>query len=143
MSDPKFPLGVPLMDDDHAHLEELMAGAAGLDDTALAAFLDTVREEIAGHFSREETLMREARVPVLECHVAQHARLIEEIDSVRARARAEAIPTPALRAFLVRDVPNLVMAHIASVDQISARFLTGTLDSAMVSRLRLPEEAAE
>jgi len=139
MSDPKFPLGVALMDDDHAHLEELMASVPGLADSALPAFLDTLRNEIAAHFVREEALMREANVPVLDCHVAQHARLVSDIDDTRTRLATMA--APALRAYLGRDVPNMVMAHIASVDQISARFLLGELDGAMVSRLRLPVEA--
>lgn len=141
MSAPKFPLGVDLMDDDHAHLEELMDGVKDVPDSALPDYLNTLRDEIAAHFSREEALMREARVPVLECHVAQHARLISDIDSMRTRLAD--IDVASLRTYLGRDIPSMVMAHVASVDQISARFLLGELDGALVARLRLPEEAAE
>ena len=141
MSDPKFPLGVDLMDEDHAHLEELMDKVRAVPDADLPAYLDTLRDEIAEHFAREEALMREARVPVLDCHAAQHPRLINDIEAVRARIAEMGLP--ALRNYLGRDIPSMVMAHIASVDQISARFLLGNLDTTLVSRLRLPDEAAE
>lgn len=138
-SHPSFPLGVALMDDDHAHIEDMLRMVPNVPDEGLLNFLAEVRQEIADHFAREEELMRTHRVPVLECHIAQHARLIHEMDDVTARAAA--MPRAALRTFLGRDLVNLVMSHIASVDQISARFLRGELDEAMTGRLRLPVEA--
>lgn len=136
MTEAKFPLGVDLMDDDHACIEAMLAEAATAADNALAPRLKDCRDEIAAHFAREETLMREKNVPVLACHLAQHNRLIEDVDAVLAAA-----PAPErLRAYISRDLPNLIMAHIASVDQISARFLNGDLPPGMVENLRLPEE---
>lgn len=131
----RFPLGVPLMDDDHASIEAMLATAADAPDDCLQGQLWACRTEIAAHFRREEALMRERGVPVLACHVAQHARLIEDIDSVLA---APALPDR-LRTYLARDLPNLVMAHIASVDQVSARFINGDLPAGMVDALRLGE----
>ena len=136
MSHPSFPLGVDLMDDDHAHIEDMLRLVPDVPDEGLVNYLAEVRDEIADHFAREEALMREHRVPVLECHIAQHTRLIAEIDDMRARAAT--LPAPALRLFLTRDVANMIMAHIASVDQISARFIRGELDEVMTGRLRLP-----
>lgn len=140
MSQPHFALGVPLMDEDHAHLEALLAGVGAVPDTGLYAFLELCRSEIAAHFGREEELMRSAVVPVLHCHIAQHNRLIEDIDFMLANGRG--LSADALRTYLSRDVANLLMSHIASVDQISARFLRGDLDAEMVGRLRLPLEDA-
>lgn len=138
MTEPKFPLGVDLMDDDHAHIEEMLAGAAKAPDDALHAMLRACRDEIAAHFLREEALMRNMSVPVLACHIAQHNRLIEDMDNVLG-----SVVEPArLRPYLSRDLPNLIMAHIASVDQVSARFIHGDLPPGMVDTLRLPEEPA-
>ena len=137
MSDPKFPLGVALMDDDHAELEALFETAPGVADDALLPFLARCREAIAAHFAREEELMTARAVPVLHCPVAQHRPLVEAIDAVIAQQGAAA-NTPALRAFCERDVPNLVMGHVASVDQVTAQFLKGGLDPRMVEALRLP-----
>lgn len=139
MSHPKFPLGVDLMDDDHTRIEEMLAEAALIADAALPGHLAACRAEIAEHFAREEALMRAHAVPVLACHIAQHNRLVADIDATIAATKGN-IPT--LRMYLMRDLPNLIMAHIASVDQISARFLAGDLPAAMVANLRLPEETA-
>lgn len=136
MSEPKFPLGVDLMDDDHARVEAMLAGAPAVADGELSDYLARCREEIAGHFAREEELMQRAGVPVLACHIAQHRSLIDAIDAVLMHASGHA----RLREFAERDLPNLVMAHIASVDQVSARFIKGELPSAMTERLRLPVE---
>lgn len=137
MSDPKFPLGVALMDDDHAELEALFEIAAEAPDALIPAFLAQCRDAIAAHFAREEALMQARNVPALHCHVAQHARLIEEIDA--ALAKGTLAKPEFLRNFTTRDLPNLVMSHVASVDQMAARFLNGTLDPAMVAALRNPE----
>lgn len=138
MSEPKFPLGVSLMDEDHAHLEELFEQAAGIPDGDLLDFLKHCRDEIAAHFVREEALMTAQNVPVLHCHIAQHRRLVEDIDAVIVQGALSSAQF--LRTYLVRDVPNLVMAHVASVDQVTAHFLRGDLDPKMVEALRLPQE---
>lgn len=138
MAEPHFPLGVELMDDDHARLEQMLAEAAVAPDAGLAAALKAVRAEMADHFAREEALMRDAAVPVYACHVAQHSRILEDIDG----ALDAAPDLSRLRAFTSAELPNLLMSHIASVDQISARFLTGDLDPGMVAQLRLPQEPA-
>jgi hemerythrin-like metal-binding protein len=136
MSAPLFPLGVQLMDDDHAHLEELFACAGSVEDDKLADFLETVRAEVAAHFAREEEHMQARDVPVYDCHVAQHRLLLAELDAVRAQA--ENMAPSALRSFLDRVVPNLVMSHVASVDRVTATFLQGGLDARLVGKLRLP-----
>ncbi len=136
MTAPKFALGVPLMDDDHAHLESLFDCVDAVADDRLPEFLETVRSEVAAHFDREEELMREHDVPVYDCHVAQHRLLLSELDAVRAGAAAT---KPAmLREFLVHVVPSLVMSHVASVDRVTATFLQGGLDPRAVDKLRLP-----
>lgn len=137
MRKPALPLGVPLMDDDHARIEEALAHAAARSDGELLSALSLCRDELAEHFAREEELMEEARLPVLACHVAQHRRLLEDVDATLAAKCGDPV---ALRAYLERDLPNLVMAHIGSVDMLSARFLSGDLSSDATAALRLPQE---
>ncbi|HRK24953.1 MAG TPA: hemerythrin family protein [Beijerinckiaceae bacterium] len=139
MLPPSIPLGVTLMDDDHARIEDALAQAARVADAGLHAALQRCRAELAGHFAREEALMEAAGLPVLGCHVAQHRRLIDDVDAMLKDAAA----TPErLRLYIARDLPNLVLAHIASIDQLSARFLTGEIPGATMARLRMAEEAA-
>ena len=136
MTAPKFALGVPLMDDDHAHLESLFGCVDAVADERLPEFLETVRSEVAAHFAREEELMRDRDVPVYDCHVAQHRLLLSELDT--ARASAPSTRPAQLREFLSYVGPNLVMSHVASVDRVTAAFLQGGLDPRLVDKLRLP-----
>jgi len=138
MSEPHFPLGVELMDDDHAAIETMLETAATAPDDQLRDRLVACRDEIAAHFAREEHLMAGAGLPVLACHKAQHRRLIEDVEAVLAETPVAA----RLRDYLGRDLPNLIMAHIASVDQMAARFLNGDLPMEMIERLRIAEENA-
>lgn len=135
MPAPRIPLGVPLMDEDHARLEALMATAPAVADADLPIFAARLHRELTGHFAAEEKLMRERGAPVLECHIAQHRMLLAEVEAGVERAGAD---TDALRRHLGRDVPALVLAHVASVDQVAARVLAGTLAAQSVVGLRLP-----
>lgn len=135
MPAPRIPLGVPLMDEDHARIEALIADIPAMPDAELTAFGVRLRLELAEHFTAEEDLMKERGAPVLECHVAQHRMLLSEVEAGVERAGDDAA---ALRRHLGRDVPALVLAHVASVDQMTARFLGGGLDADAVAGLRLP-----
>lgn len=127
------------MDEDHAHLESLFDCADSVVDEKLVDFLETVRSEVAAHFAREEELMRVRRVPVYECHLAQHRLLLAELDA--ARDAADRTPPAQLRAFLSRALPSLVLSHVASVDRVTATFLKGDLDLNVVQKLRLTPAA--
>lgn len=140
MTSPKFPLGVPLMDADHARIEALFEQVNTIADDALPAFSDMIERELARHFAAEEELMREHQAPVLECHIAQHRMLLGRVAEDAARAAGDAA---ALRLHLCRDVAELVMSHVMSVDQVTARFLGGSLDPQSVGALRLPEESVQ
>ena len=139
MNAPQIPLGVPLMDEDHARLEALFETASSLPDAELGAFLARVRDELAQHFAREEELMRQHDAPVLHCHIAQHHMLLTEVDMAGTRAAGD---VSAQRRLLTRDLPALVLSHVASVDQVTSRFLGGNLDIDAVAALRLPVENA-
>lgn len=114
-------LGVPLMDDDHALLDELMSGASGAADAELPRLLAEIEAETRAHFGREESLMREAGVPILHCHEQQHALFLAEF-----RRGHEAVASgnlAALREFLADFLPGLFLDHVGSVDTMTASFL--------------------
>lgn len=135
MPAPRIALGVPLMDEDHARIEALLDEARTLPEAQLATFATRIHHELASHFAAEEELMRERGAPALDCHVAQHRMLLGEIQAGVERAGADAA---ALRRHLGRDIAALVIAHVASIDQVAARFLNGALDAQAVASLRLP-----
>ncbi len=139
MHAPKFPLGVPLMDEDHAKLEDMLDELAGTPDADLPAFQERFYREMEEHFAREEALMQQHDVPVLHCHLAQHKRLLNELSDAMAIARSGNMA--ALRQHLSRDAASLLMSHVASVDQVTAQFLRGALDPAKTCGLRLPVDS--
>ena len=118
---PKLPLGVPVMDEDHAILETLFATAPTTENGGLSDLFETIAAEIRDHFDREETVMERAQVPILHCHKLQHAALLAEVATMRQRlAEAE----PGMKRHLIGFVlARLVADHIASIDQISSTFL--------------------
>lgn len=134
---PEHPLGVKVMDDDHAALEALLRAAKALPDDALPSALEEISAEVAAHFTREEEEMRAHDVPVLFCHMAQHKRIIDLLAA--ARGLVEARDSARLRMFLTVMLPGEIEAHINSVDRMSARFMTGDLAPAAGDELRLPE----
>lgn len=139
MTLPQTTLGNPLMDNDHARLEALMAEAAVVADGELAARLRDVEAETRAHFAREEEMMRAAQLPILHCHIAQHAMLLGAFDEGRAAAAADDMP--ALRRFLGEILPQLIAAHVDSVDRVSASFLAAEMSADDFAHFRLPNPA--
>jgi hemerythrin len=120
-------LGVPLMDKDHAHLDAMLLRASQAGEAALPELLMEIEAETRAHFSREEELMRSARVPVLHCHIGQHAHLLSQFDQGReAAARGD---TARLRRFLCADLPELFRDHVGTVDRVTAGFLQDSVEA--------------
>jgi len=136
MSSPHTTLGVPLMDEDHARLDALFDALAAVSDAELPAFRAEIDTEIRAHFAREEVLMRQAGLPILHCHIAQHAMLLDEL--AEGVAAAAAGDMPRLRRFLGQTLAQLVAAHVDSVDRVSAGFLKGAVPAQEFAALRLP-----
>ncbi|HMN73185.1 MAG TPA: hemerythrin family protein [Rhodoblastus sp.] len=133
---PAHPLGVALMDDDHARLEELIGQAPVAADADLPALHEAIVRELEAHFSREEDLMRAHDFPGLHCHMAQHRFLVEE---ARRPAAGE---SSALRHYIAVHIAQLVESHVLTLDSITAAFIRGEFSSANFDNLRLPVEPA-
>lgn len=117
-------LGVPLMDDDHAHLEALLQGVRASDDGELPALLSTVEAETRAHFAHEEDLMRLRGLAILACHSIQHQLFLGEFEI--AHRAIESGDMTALRYFLAATLPELLSAHIDTVDRMTAFLLLST-----------------
>lgn len=121
MPAPSVELGVPLMDDDHAHLEHLLATVGTVDDGDLARLLAEIEAETRAHFAREEELMRECQAPVLHCHILQHELFLSQFSIGHEAARTGELA--ALRRFLGFALPGLLAEHVNTVDRVTAEFL--------------------
>lgn len=129
-------LGNALMDEDHAKLETLLTRIATTADADLAPCLCEIETETRAHFAREEEMMRAADLPILHCHIAQHSMLLGEFAA--GHAAAEVGDHAKLRRFLGTTLPQLIAAHIDSVDRVSAQFMASAVSREEMSCLRLP-----
>lgn len=124
---PMKPLGVELMDADHARLDRLFDAVAHAGDDMLAVLFEEMRDEIAAHFAREEAMMHACAVPVLPCHAEMHEKLLAQFDA--GRRFVEADDFIGLRIHLGSAAPHLVAHHVETADTVAAGFITGDLSA--------------
>ncbi len=132
-------LGVAIMDRDHAEIENLLTAAPGAQN--IGERFDRIEAAIAKHFAREEALMREANIPILERHLDLHADILDQLHvarSDRTRGRSEAVA-----AFLAGPLPHMIADHVATADTISAAMLRARGFGADDSDDTAPEPAAQ
>ncbi len=131
-------LGVPEMDADHEILEAMFDRVEATADGDLAALFGEIDAEVRDHFAREETLIDAHDLPIAHCHKTQHALLLGEFDAARAViAAGDAVKIRRLIGEVLRE---LVAGHVASVDLVTSRFLSGNLGAEAFGNLRLPAE---
>ena len=128
----KIDLGVPLMDEDHARIDELLDAARCMPDEDLPALCAAVTMEVREHFKREEDFLRDRSFPGLFCHVAQHKVLLADLTREGAGRGA------ALRRQMESIIPQLIQSHVTTMDGMAAAFLKGELQASEFDILRLP-----
>ena len=82
MSDP-IVLGYREMDTVHEEFEELLATAAGCTDAQLPQQIKFLVEHLKGHFAMEDAWMRQTDFPPADCHVAEHAAVLQSAEEVQ------------------------------------------------------------
>lgn len=138
MTVPTPVLGIELMDTDHRRIDGIFEAISAASDDDLPRLYHELDGEIAAHFSREERLMEEAGFPGFHCHVAQHNTVLEQL---RRGAKIAAAPSVAeLREHLTRIMPQVVQAHVFTLDRMTAAFLKGEFNRSVFGPLRLPVE---
>lgn len=103
-----------------AKLLELLAATAPVD--RLQGALDELVEHTRRHFAAEEQAMREAGFPVYAVHKADHEGVLGEM-ATRAERWKQGRDNEALRDWIERDVGDWFLAHISSMDFVTARFI--------------------
>jgi hemerythrin-like metal-binding protein len=138
MTSPIPVLGIELMDTDHQRIDRIFEAISVAADDDLPRLYRELDSELAAHFSREEGLMEEKGFPGFHCHVAQHNSILEQL---RRGAQMAAAPSIAeLREHLTRIMPQIVQAHVFTLDRMTAAFLKGEFSRSVFGSLRLPVE---
>lgn len=128
--DPKYSIGVPEMDAQHAqwihYIDEFRKAATGhiRDEEAIRVAEETLEQLLAyteRHFASEEHFLAAHHYPGLDAHKRKHAELKAEVVKLLAEVRAHAVNTTPLKLNLFATV--WLMDHIMHDDYDYARFL--------------------
>jgi len=130
--DPKYSIGIPEMDAQHARwiqlIERFRAAAsdhmleqAGLDAAAHA--LEKLLEYTQCHFTSEERFLADRRYPGIDDHRRTHRELEAKVVALLGEIRAHKTNTTPLKLNLFVTV--WLMEHIMQEDDKYARFLRG------------------
>jgi hemerythrin len=121
-------VGVPVLDQHHRHLFDLLAQIAALAEGGMAldsvrAVFDELNRYIAYHFSEEEAMMERADFPFLELHRHSHQTIAMRVSDMSAALSGDNVERVAreLHDFLT----GWLVHHIEIEDFEYRPFLTG------------------
>jgi hemerythrin len=115
-----FVLGHDPMDATHREFVELVAALQTAPDAQLPALLEAFEAHARRHFGDEDRWMRETGFPPRDCHIDEHAAVLDSIVQVRAVAeRGEAGEVRRLAAALADWFPG----HADWLDSALAHWL--------------------
>ncbi len=125
-------VALPFMNDDHREEARLLneaidatkahVGGKVTVESVLHAF-EKLLQHTQEHFGREEEAMRRVAFPPYPMHKGEHDRVIDEMESEETHFR-ETGDTKRLLGYLSQAVPAWFVAHIQSMDNVTAQFVT-------------------
>lgn len=114
-------LGVPDMDNLHAEFAALVNRLANADGEAFSALFRQVLVHTRAHFAAEEELMRRTNFPGRQEHLAEHGRVLGEMERFADRLAAGKIIF--VRAYIEDRIPDWFAGHTQTLDYTLAVFL--------------------
>jgi hemerythrin len=122
---------LPFINDDHREegrlLNDLAEAVKGHRtgkvpvETVLHHF-EALLQHTQEHFGREEEAMRQSGVPPYAMHKGEHDRVIDEMEAEEVHFR-ETGDTGRLWSYISEAVPVWFVAHIQSMDAVTAQFV--------------------
>ena len=122
-----FPtVAVDFMNHDHATFADLHRRLldlldAGAPPVSIDHALDDLVRHSRVHFADEEQLMRDVGFPAYPVHRGEHERVLAEMAG-KIDAWRQDRDLGALSAWMRTEVPEWFVAHIATMDTMTARF---------------------
>jgi hemerythrin len=114
-------LGIPDMDVVHAEFATLVNRLAEAEVEAFAALFPELLVHTRAHFAAEEELMRHTNFPSRQEHVAEHGRVLGEME--RFAERLAAGKTIFARAYIEDRIPDWFATHTQTLDYALAVYL--------------------
>lgn len=112
--------GYGSIDDDHDELLNLALALLNVSDEELPAAFDRLQGRFAEHFSREDLLMATADFSSRQCHLDEHAAVLQSFEQVRSlvlEGKVHVVRNMASR--LIEWLPE----HVDALDRQLAKFL--------------------
>ena len=82
----RFLVGYAPMDEVHREFADLLERMRQAGDEALPALLQELKQHLHSHFALENALMQSSGFPASECHINEHAAVLQSIEDVSTRA---------------------------------------------------------
>lgn len=114
-------LGVPDMDVPHAEFAALVNRLAEAEGETFAALFQALLIHTRDHFATEEAIMRRTHFPGRQEHLAEHGRVLGEME--RFAERLAAGKTVFARAYIEDRIPDWFAIHTRTLDYNLAVFL--------------------
>lgn len=114
-------LGYAPIDGVHEEFVELLGRLQSADDAALPALLDQFAQHCVQHFDTENAWMRETEFPPRECHIDEHAAVLQSVQEVQ-RLLAEG--DVAICRELVAQLVDWFPKHADQLDSALAHWMT-------------------
>jgi len=116
-----FLLGYPQMDAVHQEFVAILGRMDVAPDAALPALLEELAAHTRTHFEMENTWMVDSAFPPRECHIDEHAAVMQSIDDVRQLL--ERGDTAVCRR-LVRELIRWFPSHADHLDSALAHWIS-------------------
>lgn len=75
-------LGFTPMDDIHVEFDMLIAQALSCPDANLLCQIELLKAHLYSHFGAEDSWMRETNFPAQDCHINEHAAVLQSAEDV-------------------------------------------------------------
>ena len=113
-----FELGVPTMDGTHREFAALVNSLAVAQGCDFVHLFTTLVDHTERHFAHENKLMEQSGFPPIHIHMAEHARVLAEMNEMKRQVSKGSIPFA--RAYVKERLPEWFKLHLATMDSALA-----------------------
>jgi len=115
---PEYSVNIQTIDNQHQELVNILnrlfvAVSKREGDKAIAGILDALTSYTQTHFALEERLMRQAKYKDLEPHIAEHKKLLEQLDQL---AKKHMVEEKTIYFEMLTFLKTWLKEHIQGVD---------------------------
>lgn len=114
-------LGHASIDRDHQVFIRLLNQAITAEDRDLATAYADLMEHLREHFAYEEGLMATYGFFAIDCHAAEHQRVLGEMERINEDLRAGRLDRA--RAYVRYTLPDWFQGHHRTMDTVTTNFI--------------------